>query len=85
MHKGTLIKSTNFHTTPYWVVLCDNNSLIGNRKGELPIDEYSFNKYQKGLFLSTTQFRPLSEGMRVNFEIIKLGELVECMWYAKIV
>ena len=72
MYKGTLIKSTNFHTNPYWVVLCDNSSLIGNRKGELPIDEYSFNKYQRGLFLSTTQFRPLSEGMRVNFEIIKI-------------
>ena len=71
METGTLIKSINFHTFPYWVVKCSTPNLIGNIDGELPIDQPSFN------------FHPwaILEGRIVKFELVKLGDN---KWYARL-
>lgn len=74
MESGILIKSTNFHTTPHWVVKCDKSNLIGNRFGELPIDEQSFNIH----------LWKLSEGLRVNFELVEIGNIENYKWYARL-
>lgn len=74
METGTLIKSTNFNTTPYWVVKCNNPNLIGNRNGELPIDPLSFN------------FHPwaILKNRKVKFELVEIGSNDRLKWYARI-
>lgn len=74
METGILIKSTNFNTTPYWVVKCDNSNLTGNRNGELPIDPLSFN------------FHPwkILENCKVKFELVEIGNDDRLKWYARL-
>jgi len=72
---GILIKSTNFHTNPYWVIKCDNLNLEGNRNGELPIDPASFNIHK---YL-------LNIGLRVRFTLVQIGNIENYKWYAKLV
>ena len=72
METGTIIKSTNFHVRPYWVIKCDDPNLSGNRCGELPIDEpYFSDNYRK-------------EGAKVKFELVELGNVEFYRWYARI-
>jgi hypothetical protein len=74
METGNLIQSTNFNTTPYWVVKCDNSNLIGNRNGELPIDLLSFN------------FHPwaILENRTVKFELVEIGSDDRLKWHARL-
>lgn len=72
METGTLIKSINFNTTPYWVVKCDNSTLTTN--GELPIDPLSFN------------FHPwdILENRKVKFELVEIGNDDRLKFYARL-
>ncbi len=72
METGTIIKSENFHTPPYWVVKCDNVNLPGNRKGELPIDQLSM------------KFKHCMEKVSVKFELVEIGKVENYKWYAKL-
>lgn len=74
METGILKRSPKFHTTHYWVVKCDNPNLDGNIDGELPIDYYSFK-------MSPWK---LSEGLKVNFELVELGYIQNFQIYARL-
>jgi hypothetical protein len=72
METGTIIRSTHFHKTPYWVVKCDNSNLSGNRNGELPIDEQFLDDFYR------------REGTKIKFELVELGNIENYKWYARI-
>ncbi len=76
METGKIIKSTNFHINPYWVVKCDNENLSGNRNGELPINPLSIpNEWN----------RPFLVNKKVKFELEEIGEVENYKWYARLI
>jgi hypothetical protein len=70
---GMIVKSTNFHSEPYWVVKCENSTLPGNINGELPIDEQYFDD----------KFREV--GATVKFNIVELRVTEKCKFYARLI
>ncbi len=79
METGTIIKSTKFNTSPYWVVKCDSSS------DELPINPLTMpSEYNN--FMGRWYSKPLL-GRKVKFELEEIehkdssGESFS-MWYA---
>jgi hypothetical protein len=82
METGVIIKSSSFHTNPYWVVKCDAPNLVGSRNNELPINPLTEPNPFVVSFGKTFD-RPI-EGMKVEFEITKHGDNPKLMYYASI-
>jgi hypothetical protein len=78
---GIIIKSINFHNTPYWVVKCDNPNLQGNRKGELPINPLSHYVPKTINNLHNQEY----EGRKVKFNVIKIEGYESMRFYVNLI